>query len=49
MQIISPNYILTPDLLLENQSIAFEKNIVKIATQNNSNNNASFQKDSINL
>lgn len=31
MQIISPNYILTPDLLLENQSIAFEKNIVKIA------------------
>lgn len=31
MQIITPNYILTPDILLENQSIAFEKKIVKIA------------------
>jgi len=31
MQIISPNYILTPDKLLQNQSIAFDKEIRKIA------------------
>ena len=31
MQIISPNYILTPDNLLKNQAIAFDKIIYKIA------------------
>ncbi|MDD2448491.1 MAG: metal-dependent hydrolase [Sulfurimonas sp.] len=31
MQIISPNYILTPDNLLKNQAIAFDKIIHKIA------------------
>ena len=31
MNIISPNYILTPNKLLENLSIAFDKTIVKIA------------------
>lgn len=31
MQIISPNFILTPDTLLENLSIAFDKTIHKIA------------------
>jgi len=31
MQIISPNYILTPDKLLTDQSIAFDKEIKKIA------------------
>ena len=31
MQIISPNYILTPDKLLKKQSIAFDKEIKKIA------------------
>ncbi|EQB35563.1 chlorohydrolase [Sulfurimonas hongkongensis] len=31
MQIISPNYILTPDKLLKNQAIAYDKTIHKIA------------------
>lgn len=31
MTIISPNYILTPDTLLENQAVAFDKTIHKIA------------------
>jgi cytosine/adenosine deaminase-related metal-dependent hydrolase len=31
MKIISPNYILTPDKLLKNQAIAFDKTIEKIA------------------
>lgn len=31
MKIIAPNYILTPDKLLENTAVAFEKEIVKIA------------------
>ena len=31
MQIISPNYILTPDVLLTEQSVAFDKTIQKIA------------------
>ncbi|MFA6759885.1 MAG: aminofutalosine deaminase family hydrolase [Sulfuricurvum sp.] len=31
MKIIAPTYILTPDTLLTDQAIAFEKNIVKIA------------------
>lgn len=31
MQIISPNYILTPDMLLKNQAIAYDKVIHKIA------------------
>ena len=33
MTIISPNYILTPTQLLKNQSIAFEKTIIKIASK----------------
>jgi len=32
MQIISPNYILTPDNLISNMSVAFNKTIQKIAT-----------------
>jgi cytosine/adenosine deaminase-related metal-dependent hydrolase len=32
MQIISPNFILTPDKLLTNQSVAFDKEIKKIAS-----------------
>ncbi|NOR58877.1 MAG: metal-dependent hydrolase [Sulfurimonas sp.] len=31
MQIISPNYILTPDTLLSNQAVAFDKKIQRIA------------------
>ena len=31
MQILSPNYILTPDTLLKNMAVAFEKQIIKIA------------------
>lgn len=31
MQIISPNYILTPDELLQNQAVAYDKTIHKIA------------------
>lgn len=31
MQIITPNYILTPDLLLSDVSVAFDKIIRKIA------------------
>ena len=34
MQIISPNYILTPNELLTNQSVAFDKEIKKIASLN---------------
>jgi len=31
MQILAPNYILTPTVLLENQALAFDEKIVKIA------------------
>ncbi|MDD5203670.1 MAG: amidohydrolase family protein, partial [Sulfurimonas sp.] len=31
MQILVPNYILTPDTLLKNMAVLFEKHIIKIA------------------